>query len=115
MKQMRFTLNLMIASVVLALAVACVPRAIKPLTVHQRYEAACVSAGAALGVITDINKLHPLPAATQARVLEIKRTIFDKRCKLAPGEDYPYTATEAVLSELEGAADNLETIEGEAK
>lgn len=99
----------------LALA-ACAGNVPKPdhLTVHQRYEIACVSAGTAYGVIAKVNALKPLKKAQQDQVLKAV-AITDQRCKLKPGQDYPYTATDAVMAELEGAASTLNTIKGEVQ
>jgi hypothetical protein len=103
-------LIVMLVGLSLALA-ACVPtKPDAPLTVHQRYEAACVSAGASYAAIAAVNKVHTLTASQQAKVL-VAVGLTDARCKLAPGKDYPYTATEAALAELEGAAGTLATIE----
>lgn len=100
----------LILTLLLALLCACVPtNPTRPLTVHQRYEAACVNAGVAYGVIIAANRIRTLSASTQAQVLQAKKLI-DQRCALAPGEDYPYTATAAALAELEGASDTLTLI-----
>lgn len=113
---MKFVKSLILLTVMLALT-ACAGGAVpKPdhLTVHQRYEAACVSAGTAYGIIAKVNDLHPLKASQQAQVLKAV-AITDQRCKLAPGGDYPYTATDAVMAELEGAAATLNAIKGEVQ
>lgn len=87
------------------------PGGTKADTVHERIESACVSAGAAYGIIAKANAIKPLPAATQAKVIAAV-DITDGPCKLEPGEDYPYTMAEAALRELEGAAATLNTIKG---
>lgn len=104
-----------VLSLAAALA-ACGSHPVKPadLTVHQRYETACVSAGTAFGVITAVNNAHPLTAAQQKAASDAYAKI-KPRCKLAPGQDYPYSASELVLSELEGAADTLNKIKGEVQ
>lgn len=112
---MSYLKTILVMTLLLALS-ACQSSVPRPdhLTVHQRYEAACVGAGEAYGVIAAANNLHPLKAAQQAQVLKAV-AITDARCKLKPGEDYPYTATEAAMVELEGAAATLNTIKGEVR
>jgi len=85
-----------------------------PLTVHQRIEAACIGGGTAYGVITAVNNLHPLSASQQAQASSAKAKL-DKKCKLAPGQDYPYSLSDALLTELEGAAGMLNTIKSEVQ
>lgn len=104
---------MLLAAALVGLA-ACVgnPKPDTPLTVHQRYETACVGAGEAYGVIAAANNVKPFKATVQAQVLSAK-AVIDKRCELAAGGDYPYTATEAVLSELEGSAAILAKIKGQ--
>lgn len=101
-------------ALVVALSACATPPPPKPLTVHQRIEVACTDAGTAYAVITEVNNVHPLKASQQAQVLKAVE-IIDKRCKLGPGEDYPYTLESALLSELERAADTLATIKKEVK
>lgn len=93
---------------------ACASAPHAPLTVHQRIEAACVGGGISYGVITAVNNLHPLTASQQDQALSAKAKI-DKQCKLTPGQDYPYSLSDALLTELESAAGTLETIKGELK
>lgn len=105
----------LIATLVLVIALsACASKPTKPLTVHQRYEVACVGAATAYGVIAAVNNVKPLKASQQKQVLEAKAKI-DTRCELGPGEDYPYTATEAVMDELESSAALLKKVEGELR
>lgn len=106
------------AALALALLVvgACVSSPAKPehLTIHQRYELACVDSGIAFGVIKAVNDVKPLKAIQQKQATDAY-TLTAKRCKLAPGEDYPYTATDAVMDELESSAATLKKIQGEVK
>jgi hypothetical protein len=92
------------------------PKPDHPLTVHQRYEVACVGGYAALPFIAKVNALHPFPAATQATILRDKDKLEKKfHCILAPGEDYPYTLDEILLRELESASATLIKIKAEAQ
>lgn len=100
--------------VLVSFLASCATQPAAPLTVHQRIEAACVSAGTAYGVIAAVNNVHSLTADQQASVLKAK-ALVDARCKLAPGADYPYTLSGITLSELEGAAGTLEAIKGVLK
>ncbi len=106
-------LKLLLAIVVIA-SIGCANIPHGPQTFHQRYEAGCIGAGTAYGVITAINNVHPLKASQQARVLKAKSKI-DDRCKLAPGADYPYSGSDAILAEVEAAAGDLKAVEGEVK
>lgn len=104
--------RLILAVALAALAACAAPGGTKqPMTVHQRIETACVSAGTAYEVIAAVNNVHPLKKAQQDQVLKAV-AITDQRCKLAPGADYPYTMSEVLLNELEGAAATLNTIKG---
>jgi hypothetical protein len=106
--------NLILPFLLALTLVGCASTTHGPLTVHQRYEAACVGAATAYGVIATVNAVHPLTVSQQANALLAKHKI-DQRCQLAPGQDYPYTASEAVLSELESAAATLNQIKGAAR
>ncbi len=108
------TIVLVIILILLIAGCANLPKPPPTLTIHQRYEIACVSGGTAYGVITMVNNLHPLTASQQAQALKAKQKV-DKRCKLAPGQDYPYTALDAVMTDLEGAAATLNRIKGEVQ
>ncbi len=107
-------MKLVIVALFAAFSIGCASTPHGPLTVHQRIEAACVSAGTAYGVIAVVNNVHPLTADQQNTVLRAKAKV-DQRCKLAPGEDYPYTLNDVALSELEDAAANLKAVKGAVK
>lgn len=106
--------KLILSLVVSVILVGCVSKPPKPLTIHQRYEAACVGSGVSFGVITAINDLKPLKATQQKQATDAYEKIA-KRCKLAPGQDYPYTASDIVMDELESSAAILKKLEGEVK
>lgn len=107
-------MKLLLPLTLVLLLSACAGSAGKIVTVHQRVEAACVSAGTAYGIIAAVNNVRPINASQQAQVLKAK-AIVDPRCELPPGGDYPYSMSEVLLSELEGAASTLEAIKGVVK
>jgi hypothetical protein len=110
-KKSWYWFQLLVGVAILFTLAACGSLPTKPatLTVHQRYEVACIDGGVAYSVITVGNNLHPLKAAQQRSALAARDKI-DKYCRLKPGEDYPYSASDAVMSELEGAAATLDQL-----
>ncbi len=87
--------------ILLAILAGCANQPQHALTVHQRYELACTSTGAALGGLTQLRKAHKLSPATIAAI-DAKKPLVDAKCNPASG-DYPYTASEVELQALESA------------
>lgn len=114
MKRKDIVVNIILALSLTAFGGGCATKPTKPLTLHQRYEAACVGGGTSFEVITAVNDLKPLTASQQKQAADAYGKL-KPRCKLAPGQDYPYTVSEIVLDELENSAAVLKQIEGAVK